>query len=215
MKSIVISFLIVLSAITAAAQQPSPSPTPIPTNYAELRAGTSGHGLSYGFAQYSKRFGQNDRWVWDNFLIHTPGQEEFLTGLGYDFKVKSEKHHIDLIVTPTLYGVVGRNENEAGLAIGGTIVGPVKRVNVSAFIAHFVRLRGSVPDYTFGDSIDATTAISKNWEAGGSLGFFCQSGSCGKLAGPMVKRSDGHGSWGAMFRVGSDKEFQFRRTFIF
>lgn len=212
MKSLLLSVLITLVCVVSTIAQES---APAPTEYVELRAATSGRGVSYGFAEYTKRFGKNKDLVWDNVLIHTPGQDELFTGFGLDFKVKSEAKHIDLTLTPTVYGIVARSNNEKGIAIGITVAGQVKKLNVSAFIGHFQPITGSTPHYTFGDSVDATTPVSTHWEAGASFGFFCQNGSCNPLIGPLVKRNDKRGSWSVLFRTGYEKEFQMRRTFNF
>lgn len=213
MERLITSIVLVLTVLTFSAHAQNASPSP--TNYLELRVATSGKGLSYGYVEYSKRFGKDNRIVFDNYMNHSPGQDEISNGLGYDFKVKSKNDKVDLVFTPAIYNTIGRTGGEWGITAGLQVIGQVQGLNVSAFVGHFEPFKGSTKRYTFGDSVDASKPISKHVEIGASLEFFQQSGNWNPLIGPILKFNDKQGSWSVLYRVGHNQEVQLRRTFSF
>lgn len=175
-------------------------------NSVELRTAASRGGL-YRFADYSRTF--RNRAVLDALYIGNPGQNEFFGGLGYQLKVTRS-----LTVTPLLYGVIGVENQELGVAAGLLALGTVGRWSVYGYLGHFRPLRGSISAYTFLDSFDVSR-IAGAWEFGVSTGFFNIAGGWTIQAGPLLVRNDAAGAWRVSLRGGTNLEGRVVRTFSF
>ncbi|MFQ5825120.1 MAG: hypothetical protein ACE5JB_13795 [bacterium] len=177
-----------------------------PQIYIELRAADSETGF-YRYAEfnYAIRIGA----VVDIVYFGVPGQNELYIGMGYQFPVTAT-----LTVTPLLYGVVGKENGERGVALGTFVLGTVREWSVYSFLGYFEPIEGNVPRYIFLDSLDLSRRI-KQWEVGASTGFFYSSGQWSYLVGPVIIRNDEWGAWRFCVRAGLTVEIRAARTFNF
>jgi hypothetical protein len=109
---------------------------------------------------------------------------------------------------------MGKENRERGAALGVCFYGSIKGWNYSGFAAHFEPLAGSVPRYTFLDSVDVSRRVKK-FEVGASTGFYHAYGSWNPLLGPVLIKNDERGSWRFYVRGGSTVETRLTRTFTF
>jgi len=174
---------------------------------AEFRTGVSNGGAIYRYIDYNFVF--HNKVVVDAFYIGVPGQNELYFGLGYQIPVTKS-----LTVTPMLYEVTGKEGSENGLAIGAAVIGSVKGLNVNGYICHFEPVAGSVPRYSFMDTLDISKKL-KRWEAGGSGGFFYANKKWNPLIGPVIMRNDERGSWKVHLRGGATFEARLTRSLTF
>ena len=175
-------------------------------NYVELRAAVTRDGL-YRYAEFSHAF--RNKAVLDVLYIGSPGQNEFYGGLGYQVNATPS-----LAVTPLLYGVIGKENGERGVALGAFVSGTVGQWSVYSFLGHFRPIEGSVPAYTFLDSFDLSRKLEA-WELGLSTGFFYLDGTWNAQVGPVVTRNDHAGAWRFSIRGGTQSEGRLIRTVSF
>ncbi len=176
-------------------------------NYVEARLGHSRNG-TYRYVDYNHTF--KNRLVADVLYFGAPGQNEAYFGAGYQVRSGAS-----FTLTPLFYGVVGKENREAGLAAGAVFGASIaEQWNVGGFFGTFWPLRGSVPRYTYLDTLDATRKFS-SWEAGVSTGFYRIAGSWNPLAGPVVVKNDGAGAWRFSVRGGTAPEIRLTRTVTF
>jgi hypothetical protein len=177
-----------------------------PQNYIELRGAGSENGF-YRYMEFSHAF--RNRAMLDVVYIGVPGQNELYAGFGYRLRATST-----LTVTPLLYAAVGKESGQRGVVVGTLVVGTVQNWSINSFWAHFEPIAGSVPRYTFLDSLDVSRKI-RQWEVGVSAGFLQVSGEWNPLVGPVVIHNDKWGSWRLYGRGGSASEVRVSRTFSF
>jgi len=177
-----------------------------PPNYVELRAAHSADGF-YRYVEYSRFFPRGA--VLDVLYLGVPGQNELYVGAGYQLEATPT-----LTVTPLIYGVVGNENGERGIALGLLAVGTVGDWSVNSFLGYFEPLAGTVPRYLFLDSLDVSRKVDR-WEFGVSTGLYHVAGDWSVLAGPVIVRNDGRGAWRASLRGGSTVEIRLVRTLSF
>jgi hypothetical protein len=177
-----------------------------PPNYLELRLAHSDGGV-YRYVEYARFLRSGP--VVDALYLGVPGQNELYVGVGYPLKATSA-----LTVTPLVYGVVGKESDERGVALGLFVLGTVRRWNVYSFLGYFEPVAGDVPRYFFLDSLDLSHKLAR-WELGFSTGVFQSAGEWSTLFGPLVVRNDGRGAWRASLRGGSAFEVRLTRTLAF
>lgn len=177
-----------------------------PPNYLELRAAHSADGL-YRYMEYSRFFPSGA--VVDTLYFGVPGQNELYVGAGYQLKATQT-----LTVTPLVYGVVGKENGERGIALGVFVLGTVRDWSVYSFLGYFEPLAGTVPRYLFLDSLDVSRKVGR-WELGVSTGVFHAAGDWSSLAGPVIIRNDKRGAWRLSLRGGSTVEIRLARTLAF
>ena len=100
---------------------------------AELRASTS----EYRYLDVNYTFGSGA--MVDALYNGVPGQNELYLGAGYTFSPASW-----LSLIPIGYGVIGKENEERGLVLGGYIwleTGPYTAI---AYVGRFIHLRGGV-----------------------------------------------------------------------
>ena len=176
-----------------------------PPNYVELRAAHSADGF-YRYLEYSRVFPHG--LVLDALYLGVPGQNELYVGGGYQLEATS------LTVTPLVYGVVGKENGERGVALGVFVLGTVREWSVYSFLGYFEPLAGAVPRYLFLDSLDVSRKLGR-WELGVSTGVFHAGGDWSVLAGPVIIRGDQRGAWRVSLRGGSTVEIRLARTLAF
>lgn len=174
-----------------------------PANYLELRAAHSADGL-YRYVEYSRFFQRGA--VVDIVYFGVPGQNELYVGAGYQLKATKT-----LTVTPLVYGVVGKENGERGVALGVFVLGTVRDWSVYSFLGYFEPLAGTVSRYLFLDSLDISRKVGR-WELGVSTGMFHAAGDWSYLAGPVIIRDDKRGAWRVSLRGGSTVEIRLART---
>jgi hypothetical protein len=197
---------IVLGLVLAAAEALADEAAPPPPNYLELRGGWSEPGL-YRYAEYARPL--RGALVFDAVYLGVPGQNELYLGAGYALKVAPT-----LTVTPLLYGVVGKENGERGLALGLSVLGAVREWSVYTFVGYFEPLAGDVARYLFVDTLDVARKLGR-FELGASAGVFVTGGTCTCVAGPVLVRNDRLGAWRASARAGSTFEVRLVRSFAF
>ena len=175
-------------------------------NYVELRGAVTRNGL-YRYAEFSRAF--RNKAVLDVLYIGNPGQNEFYGGLGYQLSATPS-----LAVTPLLYGVIGKENGERGVALGAFVSGTAGQWSVYSFLGHFRPIEGSVPAYTFLDSFDVSRKVQA-WEFGLSTGFFYLDETWNPQVGPVAIRNDHAGAWRFYIRGGTNFEGRLGRTFSF
>lgn len=178
-----------------------------PSNYVELRGAVNGDGDFYRYAEYT-RFLSNGI-VLDSVYIGVPGQNELYLGAGYGVRLTPT-----LTLTPLLYAVVGKENDELGLTAGLFLVGTAGPWSVYSFAGYFEPIGGDVPRYFFVDSLDIARKVGR-WELGVSTGHYVVSGDWSALVGGIVVRNDAHGAWRAYVRGGSAFEARLVRTLSF
>lgn len=175
-------------------------------NYVELRVGQSKNG-TYRYTEFTHTF--PEKIVIDLLYLGVPGQNELYAGVGYQLKPNKA-----LTITPLLYGVIGKENNERGIAPGVFVSASKRGWNINAFLGHFEPLEGNVPRYTFLDSLDVTKK-RKKVELGVSTGFYHIAGNWNPLFGPLIVKNDERGSWRLSLRGGSALEVRLTRTLNF
>jgi hypothetical protein len=146
----------------------------------------------------------------DTLYIGVPGQNEVYLGAGYTFNPASW-----LSLIPIGYGVVGKENDERGLVLGGYVWlerGPYTAI---AFLGRFIHLRGGVASYDFLDTLDVTRSIAGPWEAGFSSTVYREGEDWSHLVGPMLKRRDDKGWWALSALWGYEDEVRLVRVLTF
>jgi hypothetical protein len=185
-------------ALLVAAAAPASAQTVV-----ELRGSTT----KYRFFDVSHTFANH--LLLDGLYTGVPGMNELYLGAGYQIRPAK-----GLTVSPVLYLVLGKENDEEGLTLGTLLSGDRGGWKVAGFVGHFFRTSGQVDDYTFIDAFDLTRAIAR-WELGVSVGLFATGGEATWLVGPTVKRNDRLGAWAASARFGDDTEVRFLRVLAF
>lgn len=165
-----------------------------------------GFGTDYRFVDASHSFGRG--LVLDALYAGAPRIDELYVGVGHQWKPAE-----GVVLTPMLYGVAGRQNGEAGVALGAFFTLDRGGFRSLAFVGHFFRLGGSVSDYSFADAFDVTRVVGRA-ELGVSSGFLRSDGDWSGLVGPTVKWNDARGSWAASLRFGDDTEFRVLRIVV-
>ncbi len=170
----------------------------------EVRGSTA----SYRFADVNHTF--RNGVMLDALYVGVPGQDEFYAGVGYTWKVAR-----GLTLIPLAYGVAGVQEEERGVVIGAYVLGDAGPWKLIAFAGRFVRISGGVGTYDFVDSVDLTRKVAGRWDAGVSSSIYRQDTGWSHITGPMVRRTDAHGSWALSVRFGYDTEVRLVRILTF
>jgi hypothetical protein len=199
--------LAIAAATALSASTRTASAQDAPPNYVELRAAVNGDGDLYRYAEYT-RFLSNGM-VLDSVYIGVPGQNELYLGAGYGFRFTPT-----LTLTPLLYGVVGKENDELGVALGVFLVGTAGPWSMYSFAGYFEPIDGDVPRYFFVDSADLTRRMGA-WELGVSTGHYVVSGDWSALVGGVAVHNDARGAWRAYVRGGSAFEARLVRTLTF
>lgn len=198
---------VLAAAGTLALGAASASAQGAPPNYVELRAAVNGDGDLYRYAEYT-RFLANGI-VLDSVYIGVPGQNELYLGAGYGFRLTPT-----LTLTPLLYGVAGKENDELGVTLGVFVAGTAGPWSVYTFAGYFEPIDGDVPRYFFVDSADVARRVGR-WELGLSTGHYVVSGDWTALVGGVVVHNDARGAWRAYVRGGSGFEARLVRTLSF
>jgi hypothetical protein len=180
---------------------------PPPPNYVELRAAVNGDGDLYRYAEYTRTLPGGV--VLDSVYIGVPGQNELYLGAGYGVHLTPT-----LTLTPLLYAVWGKENDEFGLALGAFLAGTAGRWSIYSFTGYFMPVEGGVPRYFFVDSLDVARRLGK-WELGLSTGHYVIAGDWSALVGPVLARNDARGAWKLYLRGGSAFEARLARTVSF
>lgn len=189
---------LLLAAVMAAAA---------PTAAQTVFEGRYGFETEYRFVDLSHTFKSGP--YLEALYIGVPGQNELYLGAGFQVRPTT-----GVSFTPALYAVIGHENDQRGVAIGGLLSVDRSGWKALAFAGHFFRTDGDVADYTFIDAFDCTRAIGK-WELGVSTGMFETGGEASWLVGPTVKRNDARGAWAVFARFGDDTEYRVVRVFVF
>jgi hypothetical protein len=179
----------------------------LPAGAQTVFEGRYGFETEYRFVDLSHTFAAGP--YLEALYLGVPGQNELYLGVGYQIRPTQ-----GVAFTPVLYGVFGKENDQAGMAFGGLLSVDRAGWKLLAFAGHFFRLEGEVEDYSFIDSLDLTRAIGR-WELGVSTGMFATGGDASWLLGPTVKRNDSKGAWAAAARFGDDTEYRVLRVFVF
>lgn len=181
------------------------------TDTVALQAGTRGHGLSYRTAEWIHTF--KNKFSTDVLYYGFPGDNEAYLGVGRVFQVKGK--NCDLTVTPYIWGVIGKENGEKGLATGGYLSGTLGGLNLSGSLYVFFPLAGSVAQYTYLDGLDLTKSFCKHFELGVSGAFFHpKDGPWDPLVGPVFRVNDKLGATSIYVRTGPNgTETRFARSF--
>jgi hypothetical protein len=170
----------------------------------ELRAATTG----YRFVDLNHTF---RRGVFlDALYLGATGSDELYVGGGWSFHPAK-----NVTLTPVLYAVGGKQGDERGLSLSGSVFVDRGGWRVLAFGGHFFRTSGDVADYDFLDSLDLTRVVGKRWEIGVSAGFVHSAGEWNELVGGTVKLNDRRGVTALQVRGGHRGETRLIRTLVF
>lgn len=171
----------------------------------QLSLATRGRGVSYRVATFDQAFGKDHLQA---MYYGFPGDNEAWIGYGRDFSLSNNN-----TVSPYAWMVIGKENREKGIGLGGTISGKRQRVDYTATYYNFVPIAGTVKAYSYLDSAEAAYSFNSKLEAGISGAYFRTSGVWDPLVGPMVRWNDRYGSTEFTFRVGpSDHEYRISRT---
>ena len=198
---------LILSGVALGAAVPDARAQDPPRNYIEMRGALNGDGDLYRYAEYTRSFSGGA--VLDAVYIGVPGQNELYLGAGYGLHLTPS-----LTLTPLAYAVVGKENDEFGLALGAFLAGTAGRWSLYSFAGYFEPVSGTVPRYAFVDSLDVARRLG-TWELGVSTGHYIVSGEWTALLGPVVVRNDARGAWRFYLRGGSAFEARLARTLSF
>jgi hypothetical protein len=165
----------------------------------ELRGSTT----RYRFVDFLHNF--KSGLATDVIYIGAPGADELYFGAGYAWKPAT-----GVTVTPLVYGVVGKQDGERGLAACASLFLERGGFRALGFGGHFFKLDGEVSEYDFLDSFDLTR-VAGRWEVGVSAGFFHQAGDWNPLIGPTLKLNDKKGTTAFSLRGGYKTELRLLR----
>ncbi len=169
--------------------------------------GRYGFGPEYRFVDLTHTFKSGP--YLEALYIGVPGQNELYLGAGFQLRPAT-----GVTLTPAVYAVIGKENDQRGVALGGLLSVDRGGFKVLAFAGHFFRGSGDVADYTFVDALDLTRQVQK-WELGVSTGLFETGGEASWLVGPTVKRNDSRGAWAFSARFGDDEEYRLLRVLVF
>ena len=161
---------------------------------------------SYRYADWSHSFA--NKVATDVYYIGVPGNNELSACGGYVLPAVK-----GLSVTPFLCGTVAKENGEAGIKAAVVIAWEKGHYKADAYYAHLWTTHGTISSYDLLDAGNVTRTVGKKWEMGISAGYFLQDRSWNPLVGPLIRRNDAIGFWGASFRVGPNNELRFIRTF--
>ena len=148
----------------------------------------------------------------DLLYLGSETSDELYAGAGWSFKPAT-----GVTLTPIVYGVAGKEADQLGIALCGSVFVDRGGWRVLGFGGQFLATSGDVPDYTFLDSLDLTRVIAKRWELGVSGGFlkFDGDSSWNELVGGTLKFNDKLGATAIAVRGGYTTEVRLIRTFVF
>jgi hypothetical protein len=146
----------------------------------------------------------------DLLYLGSETSNELYAGAGWSWKPAA-----GVTLTPIVYGVAGKEGDERGVALCGSVFVDRGGWRVLGFGGRFLRASGDVPDYTFLDSLDVTRVFKKNWELGGSAGFLRIGGEWNELLGGTLKFNDKRGATAVAVRGGYTNELRVIRTLVF
>ena len=146
----------------------------------------------------------------DVVYVGAPGSNELYAGGGWSFRPRE-----GVTLTPILYGVGAKENDERGVVLAGSFFIDRGGWRVLGFGGHFFRASGDVPDYDFLDSLDLTRLFAKRWELGLSAGFLRIAGGWNELIGGTIKLNDARGATALAVRGGYRGELRLIRTITF
>ena len=170
----------------------------------ELRGATT----EYRFVDLNHTF-KNGAFL-DLLYLGSETSNELYAGAGWSWKPSQ-----GVTLTPIVYGVAGKEADERGIALCGSLFVDRGGWRVLGFGGQFLRVSGDVPDYTFLDSLDVTRVLGGKWELGASAGFLRIDGAWNELIGGTLKLNDKRGQTAVQLRGGSTTELRLIRTFVF
>lgn len=147
--------------------------------------------------------------VADVFYVGVPGSNELNVGGGYGIT------RGPIIITPLLYGVVGKEGGQRGLKLAVLLMANAGGWKLTSFLGHYISVSGDVDDYQVLDTLDVTRSLGNGWELGAQAGFFRTAGEWNQQIGPLVKHSDRHGAWAVSYRFGPQRELRVGRVVTF
>jgi hypothetical protein len=169
--------------------------------------GRYGFGTEYRFVDLAHTFASGP--YLEALYTGVPGQNEFYLGAGFQLRPAR-----GVALTPVVYAVLGRENDQRGVTLGGLVSVERGGWKALAFAGRFFRTSGGVGDYAFVDALDFTRVLDA-WELGASLGVFETGGDAAWLLGPTVKRNDSRGAWALSARSGDDTELRLIRVLVF
>jgi hypothetical protein len=146
----------------------------------------------------------------DALYLGATGSDELYLGGGWSFRPAK-----GVTLTPVVYAVGARQNDERGVALCGSVFVDRGGWRVLGFGGRFVRTSGGVPDYDFLDSLDVTRVVGRRWEIGASAGFLHLAGDWNELVGGTVKLNDRLGVTALQVRGGHRGETRLIRTIVF
>jgi hypothetical protein len=172
----------------------------------ELRGATT----EYRFVDLNHTFKKGV--LLDLLYLGSETSNELYAGAGWSWKPAP-----GVTLTPIVYGVAGKEADELGIALCGSIFIDRGGWRVLGFGGQFLRTSGDVPDYTFLDSLDVTRVFAGKWELGVSAGFlhFGGESSWNELLGGTLKFNDKRGATAIAVRGGYTTELRLIRTLVF
>jgi hypothetical protein len=146
----------------------------------------------------------------DLVYIGAPGSNELYAGGGWSFRPRE-----GVTLTPILYAVAAKENEERGVVLAGGIFLDRGGWRVLGFGGRFFRTSGEVPDYDFLDSLDVTRVFARRWELGVSAGFLHIGEDWNELIGGTLKLNDARGTTALAVRGGYRGELRLIRTLTF
>jgi hypothetical protein len=147
----------------------------------------------------------------DLLYLGAPGSNELYAGAGWSWKPAQ-----GVTLTPIVYGVAAKENDERGIALCASVFVDRGGWRVLGFGGRFVRASGDVPSYTFLDSLDVTRVFAGKWELGASAGFLrIGGGPWNELIGGTLKFNDKRGATAVAVRGGYTNELRVIRTLVF
>jgi hypothetical protein len=182
----------------------APGPAADAQTVVELRGATT----EYRFVDLNHTFKRG--LFLDLLYLGSEVSNELYAGVGWSWRPAQ-----GVTLTPIVYGVAGKEGDQRGVALCGSVFVDKGGWRVLGFGGQFLHTSGEVADYTFLDSLDLTRVIAKRWELGVSGGFLKSGDAWNELLGGTLKFNDRLGASAVAVRGGYTTELRLIRTFVF